>query len=99
MRKIILLLLLMISVSSAQKTVHVRQYTRKDGTVVAAHERSVPGTATPKNSNSGRSTNAPSTAHTPSRTVTATPKAPATGRTMTKGQPSYVGPRGGEYHY
>ena len=32
------------SLSFAQKTVHVRTYTRKDGTVVAAHDRSAPGT-------------------------------------------------------
>src|ERR1017187_2192441 len=31
--------------SGAKKTVHVRQYTRKDGTVVRAHVRAAPGTA------------------------------------------------------
>jgi hypothetical protein len=36
------------STSSAPKTVHVRQYTRKDGTVVSAHDRAAPGTATPR---------------------------------------------------
>lgn len=30
--------------SSSQKTVHVRSYTRKDGTVVRSHDRSGPGT-------------------------------------------------------
>jgi hypothetical protein len=30
--------------SSKKKTVHVRSYTRKDGTVVRAHDRSAPGT-------------------------------------------------------
>lgn len=34
--------------SAAPKTVHVRQYTRKDGTVVSAHERAAPGTAMPR---------------------------------------------------
>lgn len=32
--------------SSAPKPVHVREYTRKDGTVVHAHDRALPGTAT-----------------------------------------------------
>ena len=36
------------STSSTAKTVHVRQYTRKDGTVVSAHDRAAPGTATPR---------------------------------------------------
>jgi hypothetical protein len=44
------------SVSFAQKTVHVKTYTRKDGTVVAAHDRSAPGT---------KSTSASSTTRTP----------------------------------
>ncbi len=30
--------------AAEKKTVHVRQYTRKDGTVVSEHERTVPGT-------------------------------------------------------
>ncbi len=34
--------------SSSKKTVHVRSYTRKDGTVVRAHDRSAPGTKTTK---------------------------------------------------
>lgn len=33
---------------ATSKTVHVQQYTRKDGTVVMAHDRAAPGTATPK---------------------------------------------------
>jgi hypothetical protein len=33
--------------SSGSKTVHVRSYTRKDGTVVQAHDRSAPGAAEP----------------------------------------------------
>ncbi len=31
--------------SSSSKTVHVREYTRKDGTIVRAHDRRAPGTA------------------------------------------------------
>lgn len=33
------------SAPSTAKPVHVRQYTRKDGTVVSAHDRAAPGTA------------------------------------------------------
>src|SRR4051794_37443140 len=33
------------SSSSSGKAVHVREYTRKDGTVVHAHDRRAPGTA------------------------------------------------------
>ena len=36
----------------ASKTVHVRQYTRKDGTIVRAHDRRPPGTATGAGSSS-----------------------------------------------
>ena len=45
------------SSSSSGKTVHVKPYTRKDGTVVRAHERSAPGTASHQKSTatSGRS--------------------------------------------
>lgn len=31
--------------SSGSKPIHVREYTRKDGTVVQAHDRAMPGTA------------------------------------------------------
>lgn len=43
----LLLLLLIIPVVSvlAQKTVHVREYRRKDGTVVRAHDRRAPGSS------------------------------------------------------
>jgi hypothetical protein len=34
--------------STSSKPVHVRQYTRKDGTVVSAHTRSTPGSAAPR---------------------------------------------------
>lgn len=40
----IILILCAVSLSFAQKTVHVKTYTRKDGTVVHAHDRSAPGT-------------------------------------------------------
>jgi hypothetical protein len=44
MRKLLLLILLLAVVASAQKSVRVRTYTRKDGTVVHSHTRSAPGT-------------------------------------------------------
>ena len=52
--RILALLLVLVSFAVAQKpkssgstskTVHVRQYTRKDGTVVSAYDRRAPGTA------------------------------------------------------
>jgi hypothetical protein len=46
------------STSSHSKTVHVREYTRKDGTVVHSHYRSAPGTATPYTRNGGLSVRA-----------------------------------------
>jgi len=73
-RKLLLLLLLLISVTSAQEKVHVRQYTRKDGTVVSAHDRSAPKSRTaaiPK----------ASAAHRPTAT------APATKRSATTSAP------------
>ena len=42
-----------VPLSFAQKTVHVRTYTRKDGTVVAAHERSAPHSRGSSTSSSG----------------------------------------------
>ncbi len=45
--KLLLLVGLLLAgavIASAQKTVHVRTYTRKDGTVVRAHDRAVRGT-------------------------------------------------------
>src|SRR5882724_10715202 len=48
MRKLLLLLILFAVLLPAQKSVRVRTYTRKDGTVVQAHERPAPGAkATP----------------------------------------------------
>ena len=49
--------------SSSQKTVHVRSYTRKDGTVVRAHDRSAPGTkvSTPKTPKASARSTAPVT--------------------------------------
>ena len=41
----------------AGKTVHVREYTRKDGTVVHAHDRSAPGSGSSSSSSSGSSSN------------------------------------------
>jgi hypothetical protein len=49
--RLIIVFLLLISLlagstsSDNPKTVHVREYTRKDGTVVHAHDRAAPGTA------------------------------------------------------
>lgn len=48
--------------SSSQKNVHVRSYTRKDGTVVRAYDRSAPGT---KVSSSTPSVQSSTTASTP----------------------------------
>jgi hypothetical protein len=46
-----LLVALFLSLSvSAQKTVHVRTYTRKDGTMVHSHDRSAPVTASSSSS-------------------------------------------------
>jgi hypothetical protein len=40
----VILIICAVPLSFAQKTVHVKTYTRKDGTVVHAHDRSAPGT-------------------------------------------------------
>jgi hypothetical protein len=40
-------------VAFGQKTVHVRSYTKKDGTQVRSHYRSAPGTASGRSSSSG----------------------------------------------
>lgn len=46
MKLITILIILLATLSvSAQKTVHVREYRRKDGTVVKAHERRAPRSA------------------------------------------------------
>jgi hypothetical protein len=42
--------------SKKNKSVHVRGYTRKDGTYVAPYDRSAPGTATPSSSNASSNT-------------------------------------------
>ena len=103
---------------STQKTVHVRQYTRKDGTVVAAHERRAPATPRTLSARPANPTPAPSLSTTAPATSSALPTAHAsqpppkaiavgsprtsgitTTSTTTNGQPTYIGPRGGEYHY
>src|SRR5438132_10938955 len=58
------LLVFILSVGSfsfGQKTVHVKTYTRKDGTVVAAHDRSAPGSksSTTSSKSSSSTTAAP----------------------------------------
>jgi hypothetical protein len=45
-----------VSSSSSTKTVHVREYTRRDGTVVHAHDRAAPGTAAYSNPDAGTRT-------------------------------------------
>ena len=54
---------------TAQKTVHVREYTKKDGTVVAAHERAAPTSAPATH---------PATAATPAPTTTTPAVTPTT---------------------
>jgi hypothetical protein len=80
MRKLVLLLLLLLSVANAQKSVHVRQYTRKNGTVVAAHDRRAPGTAPAKAVSKGSSAVAPSPPRTPAGTTAAPSKTMALSR-------------------
>lgn len=67
MRKLIAALLLLASLlasgstsSDNPKTVHVQQYKRKDGTVVRAHNRSAPGTASHRTTTIVSRTPAPS---------------------------------------
>ena len=57
MKLLLLAVLLLAStvMASAQKTVHVRGYTRKDGTVVSAHDRAAPGTSSRSSSRSASS--------------------------------------------
>jgi hypothetical protein len=77
----IISILCVCSVSFAQKTVHVRTYTRKDGTVVAAHDRSAPGTkSTTSPPSSTTRTPRIESARTPSTTsvTTSTTTVPAT---------------------
>jgi hypothetical protein len=57
------------SSSSTDKTVHVRQYTRKNGTVVSAYNRAAPGTATPR----PRSAQSPAASKAPSPLPKASP--------------------------
>lgn len=91
-------------ISPAQQgtpSIHVRQYTSKDGLVVAGHERSAPASPPSKTTRPG---SAVPKANAASATSVASPRsASATGtqtpRTTTNGQPVFEGPRGGEYHY
>ncbi len=50
--------------AAGQKTVHVKQYTRKDGTVVRAHERKAPESNSSTSKESKRSSSTPSSAFT-----------------------------------
>jgi hypothetical protein len=71
------------SSSDKPKTVHVREYTRKDGTVVQAHVRSAPGTASHPTTPSVSKSPAPATRRTPAtapvHTATANSSKKATG--------------------
>jgi len=53
--------LLATSLVFGQKTVHVRTYTRKDGTVVQGHDRAAPGTRSTSTSTRSTSTSTRST--------------------------------------
>lgn len=84
-------------------TIHVRQYTRKDGTVVAAHERRAPASLPSKATRPGPvapkaiASSTDDSVASPSRSASAT--GTQTSRTTTNGQSVFEGPRGGEYHY
>jgi hypothetical protein len=68
--------------SGGPKTVHVREYKRKDGTVVKAYDRAAPGTA----QHSTASTPKPSTARTsvaPSAATAKSSKTPPAGKPST----------------
>ena len=64
MKKLLFLLVMSLLATSfvfGQKTVHVRTYTRKDGTVVQAHDRAAPGTRSTSTSTRSTSTSTRST--------------------------------------
>jgi hypothetical protein len=88
---------------STSTAVHVRQYTRKDGTVVAAHERRAPSSPPAKATRPGPAVPKANASSTATSVANAPRSASATGtqttRTTTNGQPVFEGPRGGEYHY
>jgi len=60
-RRILLVILMVVAAvpSLAAQRVHVRGYTRKNGTYVAPHERAAPGTATPRYYSTPREYRAP----------------------------------------
>src|SRR5881394_1326615 len=62
--RLLVFVLLAGSVVFAQKTVHVKTYTRKDGTVVQSHNRAAPGTANRSTTSSSPSRSS-NTANTP----------------------------------
>lgn len=68
------------SFSFGQKTVHVKTYTKKDGTVVAAHDRSAPNT---KSSSSSSRSSSPSTSSAPNYPTYSYPSYPGIGTTST----------------
>ncbi len=77
MRKLILLIFLLAAFAAAQKSVRVRTYTRKDGTVVHFHTRSAPGAATKVTTGNTTSSSRNAT-HESKTTTTATPVATTT---------------------
>jgi hypothetical protein len=79
MRKLLLLILLLAAIVSAQKSVRVKTYTRKDGTVVQSHTRSAPGTKSATTAKSKATGTAP-------KTGTASTASAATVRRDSKGR-------------
>jgi hypothetical protein len=78
-------MLLAAGAAAEQKTVHVKGYTKKDGTYVAPHERKAPS---PKGSSSG-SASSGSTSSTSSRSTSSS----SSGKTQTKQSSAATQPR------
>jgi hypothetical protein len=70
---LVLVLSLCCTFVAAQKTVHVRTYTRKDGTVVKAHDRAAPGEGSSSPSSSSPSTSSGSSSTTSVQETTSYP--------------------------
>jgi hypothetical protein len=69
------------SKSSSPKTVHVKEYTKKDGTVVHAHDRASPGSGSSSSTNTPSYSTVPTTYSTPAKTQAA-PAAATTSYTI-----------------
>jgi hypothetical protein len=74
-----------LSLGLAQKTVHVKTYTRKDGTVVQAHNRAAPGTANRSSSSSSSRARNSNVSTSPSPIYWPTVTAPTATRSRTVG--------------